>query len=351
VLVVKVVSIVGARPQFVKLKPVDDALVDVGVDHVVIHTGQHYDARMSQAFFEGLDLPDPAINLEVGSGPHGQQTGRMLEGLEAALESLAPDWVLVYGDTNSTLAGALAAAKLHLPMGHVEAGLRSFNQSMPEEINRIATDHVSDLLFAPTQSAVDNLSTEGLAERTVFTGDVMADLLMSVADKLRTATPAASSGSDRYVVATIHRASNTDDAVQLGLLLANMQRIPAQVRLIAHPRLRDAAAQAGLTLETGNVTVVEPLPYLEMLRLVADSAGVVTDSGGLQKEAYLLRVPCTTLRAETEWIETLQDGSNFLDPTGASLETLAVRPLIPSDMNPYGDGHAARRIATSIAAR
>lgn len=347
----RVVSIVGARPQFVKLKPVHEALATAGADHVVLHTGQHYDARMSRAFFEGLSLPDPAINLEVGSGSHGQQTGRMLEALEGALVSLRPDWVLVYGDTNSTLAGALVATKLHRPVGHIEAGLRSFNRSMPEEINRIATDHVSDLLFAPTQSAVENLRTEGLTERTVLTGDVMADLLLSVTDELRVTTPVASSGSEPYVVATIHRASNTDDARQLGRLLASLQKVPAPVRLIAHPRLREAAAQSGLDLEAGNVAMVEPLPYLEMLRLVAQSTGVVTDSGGLQKEAFLLRVPCTTLRAETEWVETLEDGSNVLDPAGANLETLAIRPPVPSELTPYGDGHAAQRIVASILAR
>ena len=342
----KIVSIVGARPQFVKLKPVAAALHDRDVEHLVIHTGQHYDADMSDIFFEGLSLPPVHLNLEVGSGSQGKQTGETLMRVEASLVDLEPDWVVVYGDTNATLAGALAAVKLGFRIAHVEAGLRSWNRSMPEEINRVLTDHAADLLFAPTELAMGNLRAEGLVERAHLVGDVMADLLLQHNEELpRIEIPGFTDQGNGFLVATIHRVSNTDDEQQLRLLVSALASFDLPVALVAHPRLRAAAKRFGLVLEQGSVQVVEPLGYLAMTGLVAGSRGLITDSGGLQKEAFLLGVPCTTLRTETEWPETLSGGMNVLDPRGERLEELASRRVdLPSDQ-PYGDGRAAQRIA------
>lgn len=338
-----VLSVVGARPQFVKLKPVHDALLTADVRHTVVHTGQHYDATMSNAFFEGLDLPDPDVNLEVGSGTHAAQTARILEAIEPVIFDAAPDWVAVYGDTNSTLAGALAAVKLRVRVAHVEAGLRSFNRSMPEEINRVLTDHAADLLLAPTDTAMAHLATEGLAARSLQVGDVMADLVESLRPILDAEPPAGP-----YIVATFHRPANTDDPARLARIIERLAHLQLPVRLLAHPRLRAAAASAGIDLECGALEVDDPQPYLPMMHLVANARGVVTDSGGLQKEAYLLGVPCTTVRTETEWPETLEHGHNFLDPDAENLDTLAAREVSAPTERPYGDGHAARRIVGAL---
>ncbi len=345
----RILSIVGARPQFIKLKPIHAATLDAGLQHSILHTGQHYDARMSQAFFTGLSLPDPDINLEVGSGSHGHQTALMLDGIEQALKAQRPDWVLVYGDTNSTLAGALAAVKLGMRVAHIEAGLRSFNRSMPEEINRVATDHVSDVLYSPTAVAMNHLAEEGLSSRSVWTGDVMADLLMSVT-KDGKLEPAETPG-EGYVVATIHRPANTDDPDQLRTLVNALGTIGAEVKLVAHPRLLASAREHGIDLARPGIVTVEPLPYLDMLRLVRGSEGLVTDSGGLQKEAFLLDVPCTTLRTETEWPETLDGGRNVLDPKGEHLQSLATRSLGHREKEPYGSGDAAVRIVQDLISR
>jgi UDP-N-acetylglucosamine 2-epimerase (non-hydrolysing) len=346
----RIVSVVGARPQFVKLAPIAAALVGKA-EHVIVHTGQHYDDLMSDVFFRDLGIPSPEVNLEVGSGAHGSQTGRMLEGLEREFERLAPDWVLVYGDTNSTVAAALAAVKLHLPVAHLEAGLRSFNRRMPEEHNRVLTDHAADLLLAPTQTAMDHLAREGLADRSVLVGDVMTDVLYEVRDRIietPTAPPLGLVAGD-YLVATLHRPDNTDDPDRLRSLVDALAGLDRAVLLLAHPRLRGLAAQHGIALERGALRLHEPLPYPELVRAVMGSAGVVTDSGGLQKEAFLLRVPATTIRPETEWVETVDLGWNVLVDDARDLAAAISRPLPPpTDAAPYGDGQAARAVVEQL---
>ena len=358
----KVVSVVGARPQFVKLGPVAAALGEAGHEHVIVHTGQHYDERLSEVFFADLGIPAPAVHLGIGSGSHGVQTGAMLSALDAVLDAQRPDWVLVYGDTNSTLAGALAAVKLHLPVAHLEAGLRSFNRAMPEEHNRVLTDHACDLLLAPTQVAVAHLAAEGLAGRTVLVGDVMTDVCLRVRDAVAAAAPprpaelaAHPEGNGDYLVATIHRAENTDDPDRLARIVAALAALPLPVLLLAHPRLVARAAHAGVDLRAGAVLPGRPLPYPQTVAAVLGSRGVVTDSGGLQKEAFLLGVPCTTVRTETEWTETLDAGWNVLggaddvlaDPGRFAELVLRPRPDT-SRGTPFGDGKAAERVTEAL---
>ncbi|MGZ4611731.1 MAG: non-hydrolyzing UDP-N-acetylglucosamine 2-epimerase [Kineosporiaceae bacterium] len=350
----KVVSIVGARPQFVKLAPVAAALSDAGHDHVIVHTGQHYDDRLSDVFFADLAIPQPDVHLGVGSGSHGVQTGTMLSALDGVLDAQRPDWVLVYGDTNSTIAGALCAVKLHLPVAHLEAGLRSFNRAMPEEHNRVLTDHAADLLLAPTQVAVDHLASEGLAKRTVLVGDVMTDVCFRVRDAVLATPPAAPDGiTGDYLVSTIHRAENTDDPGRLESIVAALARLDLPVLLLAHPRLVARAEAAGVQLHRGGIVVARPLPYPQMVAAVLGSRGVVTDSGGLQKEAFLLGRPCTTVRTETEWTETLEGGWNVLAGTPDLLERLRELVARPAPAGPrstpYGDGHAAPLVARTLA--
>jgi UDP-N-acetylglucosamine 2-epimerase (non-hydrolysing) len=347
----KVLSIVGARPQFVKLAPVSVALTAAGHEHVIVHTGQHYDERMSDVFFADLRIPEPNVHLGVGSGSHGAQTGAMLAALDGVLDEHRPDWVLVYGDTNSTLAGAVCAVKLHLPVAHLEAGLRSFNRLMPEEHNRVLTDHAADLCLAPTQVAMDHLANEGLASRAVLVGDVMTDICLRVRDAVVDRPPALPEGfsSGGYFVATIHRAENTDDRARLTAIAAALGSIPGPVLLLAHPRLVARAADMGIALETAQVHVAAPLPYPDMVAAVVHSRGVITDSGGLQKEAFLLGVPTTTLRTETEWPETLADGWNVLALDLGHVGKLATRqPPASERSTPYGDGHAAERVVTVL---
>ncbi|MDE0572303.1 UDP-N-acetylglucosamine 2-epimerase (non-hydrolyzing) [Demequina sp. B12] len=343
----KVISVVGARPQFVKLAPVAQALSAAGIDHVIVHTGQHYDADMSDVFFEGLSIPAPDVHLGVGSGSHGAQTGAMLAALEPVFLEHNPDWVLVYGDTNSTLAAALAAVKIHIPVAHLEAGLRSFNKRMPEEHNRVMTDHCADLLLAPTDVAQGHLANEGLAGITRVVGDVMVDVCFTVRD----AVLAAGGGTSEspYLLSTIHRAENTDDPDRLRAIIDALASAPLPVRLLAHPRLRAKAEQFGIELAQGSIELHSPVPYAEMVASVLGSAGVVTDSGGLQKEAYLLDRPCTTLRTETEWVETLHDGWNVLvaDPADLAEALKRDRPTAARKA-PYGDGHAAEAVASAL---
>lgn len=339
----RVVSVVGARPQFIKLQPVDRSLRARGFKHDVLHTGQHYDYEMSQAFFDGLNLPAPSWNLTVGSGGASQVTSAMLGGIAQILDADKPDWVVIYGDTNSTLAAALAAAQLRIPLAHVESGLRSYNREMPEELNRTVADHVSDLLLAPTQRAMANLASEGLQNRAMLTGDVMADLLIGVSASLK---PPPHQG--RYVVCTLHRASNTDDPTRLRRIVDAISTINAQVILLAHPRLIERAGRFGIRLDQGRIQMRGPVPYLAMMALVSGAAGVVTDSGGLQKEACLLGVPCTTLRGETEWVETLEQGRNILDDSVERLASLAIRPRVTEPWHPYGDGDASERIVDAL---
>ena len=352
---VKILSVVGARPQFVKLAPVADACRDRGVEHVIVHTGQHYDPMLSDVFFADLGIPDPDVHLEVGSGGHGVQTGAILSRMDEVLLAHRPDWVLVYGDTNSTLAGALSAVKLHLPIAHLEAGLRSFNRAMPEEHNRVLTDHAADLLLAPTRVAMDHLAAEGLAGRSVLVGDVMVDVLLKVREELTdTDAVLAELGmpAEGYSVATIHRAENTDDPQRLAAIVRGLAAVDHPVVLLAHPRLRARAAEQGLDLESGSLVVRDPLPYPALVGAVGAARGVITDSGGLQKEAFALRTPCTTVRTETEWVETVELGWNVLVAPGDAEAVAAAasreRPA-PTDEAPYGDGHAADAVLDALA--
>lgn len=348
----RIVSVVGARPQFVKLAPIADAMRG-NAEHVIVHTGQHYDELMSDVFFRDLGIPQPDLNLGVGSGSHGAQTAMMLQSLESAFEQLAPDQVLVYGDTNSTLAAAIAAAKMHLPLTHLEAGLRSFNRRMPEEHNRVLTDHSSDLLLAPTEVAMDHLADEGLASRSVLVGDVMTDVLHRVRDQIVASDNAVLPGFERrgYRIATIHRPDNADDPARLSAIVEALADLDLPVVLLAHPRILALAARHGLSLNQGSLTVREPLPYPELVGAVMGSAGVVTDSGGLQKEAFLLRVPTTTIRPETEWVETLEGGWNVLANDVDHLGAAVLRPAPePTDAEPYGDGRAAERSVEAMLA-
>lgn len=340
----KALSVVGARPQFIKLAALDQALAAAGHEHVIVHTGQHYDERMSGAFFADLKIPTPDVNLGIGSGTHGVQTGAALAGLDPVLAEYRPDWVLVYGDTNSTLAGALAAVKLHLPVAHVEAGLRSRNRRMPEEHNRVLTDHASDVLLAPTRTAVSNLFAEGLIGRSELVGDVATDVLLRVAEAVADdGLPMPGLGDD-YVVATVHRPENTDNPRRLAAIVDALAIIGTPVALVAHPRLLAAAREHGVDLARGSILAVDALPYPQMVRLLLGCRGVVTDSGGLQKDAYALGRPCTTLRAETEWPETLDGDWNVLAPDLGRLPALATRAApVAARGEPFGDGRAAER--------
>ena len=353
---VKLVSVVGARPQFVKLAPIAKAARAAGVDHRIVHTGQHYDPMLSDVFFQELGIPAPHLHLGVGSGSHGAQTGAMLSALDGAFDELAPDWVLVYGDTNSTIAAALSAVKLHLPVAHLEAGLRSFNRRMPEEHNRVLTDHAADLLLAPTEAAMGHLATEGLAERSVLVGDVMTDVLYTVRDEVegRPGVLIDELGlrAGRYYVATIHRAENTNDAARLNEVVSGLAGLDKPVVLLAHPRVVALGESHGISLTQGSVVAHAPLGYRDLISAVLSSAGVVTDSGGLQKEAFLLRIPCTTVRTETEWRETIDLGWNLLANSREEIGAAASRPHPrETDAAPYGDGHAAEAVIRVIQAR
>jgi UDP-N-acetylglucosamine 2-epimerase (non-hydrolysing) len=343
----KVLSVVGARPQFVKLAPVAQALAG-RCEHVIVHTGQHYDERLSAVFFADLAIPTPDVDLEIGSALHGAQTGAMLIALEPVLQQHNPDWVLVYGDTNSTLAGALAAVKLHLPVAHLEAGLRSFNRRMPEEHNRVLTDHAADLCLAPTHIAMGHLAAEGLAARSVLVGDVMTDACLTTAaagaDRTWPGPPELADAA--YTVATLHRPDNTDDPERLERIVAALAGWSRPVLLLAHPRLLACADAHRITLQRGAIRVMESQPYPRLVDLVQRATSVVTDSGGLQKEAFLLRTPCTTLRTETEWPETVDLRWNALSAEPEDLAAHDARPApAPTEATPYGDGHAAARVA------
>lgn len=342
-------SVVGARPQFVKLAPIAHACERAGVEHVIVHTGQHYDPMLSDVFFEELNIPAPDEHLGVGSGSHGVQTGAMLAAMDEVILKHKPDWVLVYGDTNSTLAAALSAVKLHFPIAHLEAGLRSFNREMPEEINRVLTDHAADLLLAPTEIGAKHLANEGLADRTVVVGDVMTDVLVEtrakVADKPSPIMQEFGFAEGEYSLATIHRPANTDTKAQLDAVLDSLGKVDHPVVILAHPRLVAKAKEHGLTIERGNLKVHAPLAYPDLVASTMHARGVITDSGGLQKEAFLLRTPCTTVRPQTEWVETVEAGWNVLVDAGAKLVEAASRPRpADTDIAPYGDGHAAERV-------
>ncbi|MCD4828014.1 MAG: UDP-N-acetylglucosamine 2-epimerase (non-hydrolyzing) [Candidatus Cloacimonetes bacterium] len=347
----KIVSVIGARPQFVKAATVSRIVAATdGLREVLLHTGQHYDDNMSQVFFDELSIPQPNYNLDIGSGSHGAQTGAMLRDIESVLVSESPDGVLIYGDTNSTLAAALAAVKLHIPVAHVEAGLRSFNRRMPEEINRVVADRISDILFAPTQTAVMHLEREGLKDNTVLSGDVMYDSILYYRHQLD-ADPDSHRLPDmpeRYYLATVHRPQNTDNPDALSAIFAAFAALPCPVVLPLHPRTARYIAEYGI--EPRNVRLIEPIGYLWMLRLLLDCEKALTDSGGLQKEAYLLGKPCVTLRTETEWVETVHDGWNEVVAADRErIEQAAAAPMPTAPRrNAFGDGHAADIIVNSL---
>jgi len=345
----KILTVVGARPQFIKCAPVSRELRKEH-EEVLVHTGQHYDREMSDLFFEELKIPRPDHNLGIGSGPHGRQTGAMLAGIEEVILAEEPDCVLVYGDTNSTLAGALAAAKLHVPVAHVEAGLRSFDRRMPEEINRVLTDHISDLLLCPTETAVENLQREGITAGVHLTGDVMVDALLQHAEVAKGSSVLADLGLDQYRLATVHRAENTDDPARLTAIIRALGDL-GDVVLPCHPRTEKMLKNAGLYEEAKRrIGLIPPVGYLEMLALESGAKTILTDSGGVQKEAYVLGVPCITMRETTEWVETVEDGWNVLVGSDCDAIVRAARTFAPererSDV--FGKGEAARAIARVI---
>jgi len=345
----KIASIVGARPQFVKCAPVSRELRKEH-EEILIHTGQHYDQGMSEVFFEELAIPEPDYNLGIGSGTHGRQTGAMLGAIEDVLEVEEPDMVLVYGDTNSTLAGALAAAKLHIPVAHVEAGLRSFDRRMPEEVNRVLADHCSDILFCPTETAVANLAAEGITEGVFLVGDVMCDAMeynRAVAEERSRILEEVGVRPGEYLVVTVHRPSNTDDRDNMAAIIGALGDAGMPVVFPVHPRTKNYLDEYGLLAAMPeNLRVTEPLGYLDMIRLMAHAKKILTDSGGVQKEAYMLGVPCITLRENTEWVETVEAGWNVLVGAEQDLITGAIRSFSPASRqkNLFGDGDACIRI-------
>lgn len=353
----KIANIVGARPQFVKAAVVSRALRAVpGVDEVILHTGQHYDDNMSQCFFDELQMPAPKYHLAIGSGPHGMQTGRMLERIERALSEMTPDWVLVYGDTNTTLAGALAAAKMHLPLAHIEAGLRSWNRTMPEEINRVVADHISDLLFVPTKRAAKNLAAEGIPnERIEVVGDVMFDVALQNAELAESRSAILREvGVDEYVLATVHRVENTDDRKRLSNILSALADLAEDIAVVLplHPRTEAKLKQANmLNLNWTRIRMIPAVSYLDMLKLERNARLIATDSGGVQKEAFFFKVPCVTMRRETEWTELVEAGWNRLaDPSTKESVLTALQSALNSnvpDRRPqiFGNGHSAELIA------
>ena len=345
----KVVSVVGARPQFVKASPVSREIRKVATE-VLLHTGQHYDPAMSAVFFDELGIPPPDRNLEVGSGSHGEQTARMLERIEPVLVDEQPDWVLVYGDTNSTLAGGLAAAKLHLPVAHVEAGLRSFNRRMPEEINRVLVDHLSAALFCPTGTAIDNLRAEGVVDGVHLVGDVMVDSVEAMRPFLDPEAGRRAGIEGDYLVATLHRAETVDDPDRLRQALRLLGAMPLPVVFPVHPRTAAALRRWSVGLPAG-VVGTEPVGYLDMLSLVAGAELVLTDSGGLQKESVLLGTPCITMRPETEWVETVEAEMNRvvdLD-TDRALEAFEALRGVDADLTEVFPPGASARIARLLA--
>ena len=357
---IKICSIVGARPQFVKaavisreIKKYNSRKINPKIKELIIHTGQHYDNNMSQVFFDQLKMGSPDYNLSVGSYAQGKQTGMMIEKIEKVLLKEKPDWIIVYGDTNSTLAGALAAAKLHIPVAHIEAGLRSFNKRMPEEINRILTDHVSNLLFCPTETAVKNLNREGIKKGVYNVGDVMYDSILyyfTIAEKKSKILKDLKLKPKNYYLTTIHRAENTNDIIRFKNILLVLDKLDLQVIFPVHPRARKIIKD--LNIELSNIKTITPVSYLDMLVIEKNAKIILTDSGGVQKEAYFLKTPCVTLRDETEWIETIKSGKNILTVANELKIKKAVKKLTSQNLSSYpsffGDGKTARKIVKSL---
>jgi UDP-GlcNAc3NAcA epimerase len=362
----KIITIIGARPQFIKAATVSRILLKLKskkegspIREVIVHTGQHYDDNMSRIFFEQMGIPTPHYNLAVGSGNHGQMTGQMLTRIEEVLLREAPDWMLVYGDTNSTLAGALAAAKLNIPVAHVESGLRSFNKQMPEEINRLLTDHLSQTLFVPTNNAIENLKKEGITSGVVRSGDVMLDAFRYYSKKAADQSQVLADfglTSKKFHLATIHRQENTDNPIRSRAIFSALGEIGTTDKPVViplHPRTRKILNQSDLQkLSDNNIRVTEPVGYLDMIQLETAASLIFTDSGGVQKEAYFAGVPCITLRDETEWIETTEAGVNFLAgaDTAAIIDAHAKARKVQVKLTTglYGDGHAAEVIVNHL---
>jgi UDP-GlcNAc3NAcA epimerase len=352
----KVFTVLGARPQFIKAAPVSRALREKGIQEFLLHTGQHYDYQMSQVFFDEMGIPKPDVNLGVGSSLHGKQTAQMLIGIEEYLIQEKPDYVLVYGDTNSTLAGALAAVKLHIPVAHIEAGLRSFNREMPEEHNRVLTDHCADLLFCPTKTAVANLEREGLSKGVYWVGDVMYDAVLQfgeIAKKKSRILDDLDLEPKKYLLATVHRQSNTDNVKNLRNIIDAFSEIDETIVFPVHPRTRKKIEEANLFKqkpEIKKIKMIEPVGYLDMLMLEQSARLILTDSGGIQKEAYFFGVPCVTLRSETEWVETVEMGWNIL----AGVEKQDIIKAVYKDWSAkqsdqvFGDGRAAIKICENL---
>lgn len=352
----KIVTIIGARPQFVKAAVVSRALKScVNIQEIIIHTGQHYDANMSDIFFEEMDIPKPDYNLDINGLGHGAMTGQMLEEIEKVLLVEKPEWVLVYGDTNSTLAGALAAKKMHIKVAHVEAGLRSFNMNMPEEINRILTDRISDILFCPTNTAIDNLKKEGFDNvncKILNVGDVMQDAASFYAKKAKHPD---SDIPEKFVLCTVHRAENTDDVEKLKSIFKALESISniTPVVLPLHPRTRMKLHAIGYELKQSNICFIDPVGYLEMVWFLDHCLFVMTDSGGVQKEAYFFKKYCVTMRDETEWVELVEHGFNFLTGCDMAKIKLACSSLINRyqpdfERGLYGCGDAGKLIANEL---
>ncbi len=353
----KIVTVVGARPQFIKAAAVSRAIrkdYSSRIKEILIHTGQHHDENMSGVFFEELEIPEPHYNLAIAGGNHGAMTGRMLGAVEEVLLTENPDWLLIYGDTNSTLAGALAASKLHIPVAHVEAGLRSFNMRMPEEVNRIIADRVSTLLFCPTEVAVRNLLGEGLVRGVHNVGDVMYDVSLYSSERAEKVSSILSRLELRagcYALATCHRAENTDDPERLQAILSALNVVAESMPVVLplHPRSRKQIDVFGLQNKLTRLIVTAPLPFLDMVALEKTAKVILTDSGGVQKEAFFYGVPCVTMRDETEWVETVENGWNQLAGANTDSIVAAVRTAKPGQsVFPYGSGHASESILETL---